>query len=159
MYGDVDSIPTYEDLAPGEPTYLLRGIVHKLGLPYEEASYIYDEADRYREPSKAYGKLLRLYLNFYLGTANEMYGRNWKTIYDAIDDRNTEMKKKLALRSFCFTFPMYWKCKGQSWENGAEEWEPDEHPTLTGGKRRTRKNKKITKRRKTNKKRKTNRRR
>jgi hypothetical protein len=158
MYGDVDSIPTYEDLAPGEDIPVLRGIVRKLGLPYEEASYIYDEADRYREPSKAYAKLLRLYLNFYLGTAKEMYGRSWKDIYDAIYDENTEMKKKLALRSFCFTFPMYWKCKGQSWENGDEQWEPDEHPTLTGGKRRNRQNKR-TKKRRTIKKRKTNKRR
>jgi hypothetical protein len=93
MYEDVDSIPTYEDLAPGENTYVLGGIVRKLGLPYEETSYIYEEADRYREPSKAYAKLLRLYLNFYLGTAKEMYGKDWKDIYDAVYDENTKMKE------------------------------------------------------------------
>ncbi len=51
---------------------------------------------------------------------------------------------------------MYWKCKGQSWENGDDVWEVDEHPTLTGGKRIRRK---TTKKRRNSKKRKTNRRR
>lgn len=152
-----DSIPTYEDLAPGLLTYELAPILRQLGLDTDEAVYIRDfEAEMYMEHDKAYGKLLRLYLNYYLGTAKEIYGRDWQTISDAINDRNTEMKKKLAFRSFCFMFPEYWKCKDKKWENGDDEWVLDEHPTLTGGKRRRRK---TTKKRRNSKKRKTNRRR
>ncbi len=135
-------------IAPGEPISVLINITKQLGLGSEEASYIEEEATKYKEyDEEYYAKQLRLYLYFYLATANEMYGRNWESVQDAIDDENTKMKKKLALTAFCLMNPQHPKCKDVDTTNANKEWIPDAAITQTGGKRRNRKNKRTKKRR------------
>ena len=152
MDNNEENVEPYEAIAPGADIKDLRKIIYKLGLGSEEADYIEHQANEYEDHDIAYGKLLRLYIYFYLATANEMYGKTWEdlnleNLNAVIYDENTKMKKELALIAFCLMNPQHPKCKYVDTTNTNKEWIPDTAVTQTGGKRRNRKNKRTKKRR------------
>jgi len=148
---DLTQLPDYPDPAPDFTPQQLKISLGQLGLLSDELRYLEDQSFEYTDKPKAYDKLARIFLNYYLSAASEVYDRYWSNIQDAIADNNMPMKQKLALKAFCWAFPRYSKCRGQSFDIVKETWEelepqPDEMeiepPTRTGGKKRRMKTKK-----------------
>lgn len=151
---DTSQIPDYNDPAPDFSQQQLKMSLGNLGLMYDELEFLDEESLHYNDKNKAYNKLLRLFLNFYLSIAREVYDRQWYRIQDALDNNNTQMKRKLALKAFCWAFPRYSNCAGQSsddivketWEEIEDEKQSNEmeiDPTIySGGKKRKMKTKK-----------------